>query len=82
MQGKLVVVHSLAGTRFLLKSILNAASSVEGGEREMLKKFEEKKSQKMQDMEQNLESKRLENIRSSWYFVTSISKKTVAGSKG
>jgi len=48
----------------------------------MLKQFEEKDTKKMEAMEQKLENSRLENIRSTWYFVTSSGKKAIVGSKG
>lgn len=48
----------------------------------MLKNFRETDAKKVIEMKEQLESMKLENVHSLWYFVTSSGKKAIAGSKG
>lgn len=47
-----------------------------------IKDFKEKDCTKKTFMDENLKLKKLENVRSLWYFVTSSSRKAIVGSKG
>lgn len=48
----------------------------------MINIFKEKDSNKQEEMDKELNSLKLEDVNSLWYFVVSTDKRTIVGSKG